>query len=54
VYTLDELPALVEQHGLPEDWNPDGASGPDRYIEAQIWDDGPLIRFLNEREISNQ
>jgi hypothetical protein len=36
VYTLAELPALVEQFGLPQEWN-NGGGGPDRYIEAQIW-----------------
>jgi hypothetical protein len=42
VYTLAELPDLVSRYGLPQDWNPDGKFGPDRYIEAQVWDDQPL------------
>ncbi len=46
VYTLAELPALVEQFGLPQSWNPDGQHGPDRYIEAQIWDDAGLAEWL--------
>jgi hypothetical protein len=46
VYTLDELPEVVELYGLPQDWNPDGARGPDRYIEAQVWSDEPLRRWL--------
>lgn len=46
VYTLDELPEVTRTYGLPQDWNPNGAFGPDRYIEAQIWDDGPLDGFL--------
>ena len=41
VYTLEELPALVEEHGLPQEVNPDGARGPERYVEAQIWQDLP-------------
>jgi hypothetical protein len=45
VYTLDELPGLIEQFGLPQEWNRDGKHGPDRYIEAQIWDDAPLRNF---------
>jgi hypothetical protein len=45
VYCLEELPGLVLQFGLPQDWNPDGKLGPDRYIEAQIWDDTPLKPF---------
>lgn len=47
VYTLAELPALVAAHGLPQHWNPDGSHGPDRYIEAQVWTDGPLARYLS-------
>lgn len=39
VYTLEELPALVQQYGLPQQWNPDGSLGPERYIEAQVWED---------------
>lgn len=43
VYILGALPALVAEHGLPQTRNPDGALGPDRYIEAQVWDDAPLL-----------
>ena len=46
VYTLAELPDLVAQHGLPQEWNPDGRRGPDRYIEAQVWADGPVAVYL--------
>ncbi|MCL5998769.1 MAG: hypothetical protein M1546_22335 [Chloroflexi bacterium] len=46
VYTLEELPALIHTHGLPQDWNHDGKSGPERYIEAQVWDDQPLQASL--------
>ncbi len=42
VYTLAELPTLVRAYGLPQEWNNGGRLGPDRYIEAQIWDDEPL------------
>ena len=45
VYTLDELPELIDRYGLPQEWNMDGTHGPDRYIEAQIWDDAPLQRY---------
>ena len=44
VYTLAELPALIAEFGLPQVVNPDGARGPRRYIEAQLWDDAPLCR----------
>lgn len=46
VYTLAELPELVRLYGLPQAWNPDGAQGPDRYIEAQIWGNIPPHLFL--------
>ncbi len=45
VYTLAELPGLIATYGLPQDWNADGARGPDRYVEAQIWADAPLAAY---------
>jgi hypothetical protein len=48
VYTLGELPGLIHQHGLPQVWNPDGKYGPERYIEAQVWDDEPLQAYLKD------
>jgi len=47
VYMLTELGGLIAQYGLPQVWNPEGELGPDRYIEAQVWDDMPLHRYLN-------
>jgi hypothetical protein len=38
VYTVAELAELIEQYGLPQEWNSDGSHGPERYIEAQVWD----------------
>lgn len=54
VYTLAELPALVLEYGLPQIWNPDGKHGPERYVEAQIWEDEPLHRYLQEQSIRQQ
>ncbi|MFN2152553.1 MAG: hypothetical protein ACK2T5_13200 [Anaerolineales bacterium] len=48
VYCLEELPELVHKFGMPQAWNPDGKIGLDRYIEAQIWDDTPLLTYLNQ------
>lgn len=48
VYTLAELPQLIYQYGLPQEWNHDGRRGPDRYIEAQLWDERPLQKFLSD------
>ena len=42
VYTLGDLPGVVRRYGLPQVVNPTGARGPDRYIEAQVWDDAAL------------
>ena len=46
VYTLSELPGLIETYGLPQVWNAEGKYGPERYIEAQAWDDEPLRPYL--------
>ena len=46
VYTLQELAGIVRLYGLPQTWNHDGRHGPDRYIEAQVWDDEPIRQFL--------
>jgi len=45
VYTLDELPGVISTYGLPQDWNADGKHGPERYIEAQVWEDHALRRL---------
>lgn len=50
VYTLAELPMLIEQYGLPKIWNADGSHGPERYIEAQVWDDEPLASHIKNRD----
>lgn len=42
VFTCDEVEELIQLYGLPQEWNVDGRLGPERYIEAQIWDDQPL------------
>jgi hypothetical protein len=46
VYTLEEINQVVSRFGLPQSWNPDGQKGPERYIEVQIWDDGPLMKYI--------
>lgn len=46
VYTLGELPELVRKFGLPQVWNQDGKFGPERYIEAQVWDKALIQRYL--------
>ncbi|WP_201008823.1 hypothetical protein [Paenibacillus glycanilyticus] len=46
VYSLDEINELVTELGFPQDWNPYGDRGPERYIEAQIWDNTPLTQWM--------
>ncbi|HLO16004.1 MAG TPA: hypothetical protein VK206_14320, partial [Anaerolineales bacterium] len=46
VYMLSELGEVIKRYGLPQEWNPDGKGGPERYIEAQVWDDGPLREYF--------
>jgi hypothetical protein len=46
VYILEDLAGWIEQYGFPQEWNPDGRHGPERYIEAQIWDDTPLLPYV--------
>jgi len=43
VYTLEELPYLIEKYGCPQEWNPFAEKGPENYIEAQVWTDHPII-----------
>jgi len=45
LYTYDEILKLIDKYGLPQDWNDDGAYGPERYIEAHIWSDETIDRY---------
>jgi hypothetical protein len=42
VYTLPEIVDVIERYGYPQDWNPKGAGGPERYIEVHVWQRGPI------------
>ncbi|MGO4106360.1 hypothetical protein [Paenibacillus sp. YAF4_2] len=46
VYTFNEIEALINEFGLPQEWNRLGNNGPERYIEVQVWDDKPLSTLL--------
>lgn len=50
VYTLSELGEIIQRYGLPQDWNPDGRGGPERYIEAQLWNDDPVRAYLRAKK----
>ncbi|WP_020616448.1 hypothetical protein [Paenibacillus daejeonensis] len=45
VYTREEIMNVVQLYGWPQVWNHDGSKGPERYIEAQLWDDS-FKRYL--------
>jgi hypothetical protein len=49
VYILMELSELIRQYGLPQVWNSEGKYGPERYIEAQVWDDEPVKEYLGKQ-----
>lgn len=60
-FPFDEALALMEQikkerpssqcasrhdkYGLPQDWNDDGAHGPERYIEVHVWSDETIKKY---------
>lgn len=46
IYTKEEIYKVIEQYGMPQDWNRQGDRGPERYIEVQIWDDKPLMKYI--------
>lgn len=46
VYIASELEELIKRYGLPQERNPDGSGGPERYIEAQVWDEAPVWKYL--------
>lgn len=46
IYTLKEIKEIIDEFGLPQEWNSIGHYGPERYIEVQIWNDKPLTRWL--------
>jgi hypothetical protein len=48
VYMYDEILKLIEKYGMPQDWNDDGRFGPERYIEAHVWSDSVIRKYLTE------
>lgn len=46
LYTYDEILGIIEKYGLPQNWNDDGKHGPERYIEAHIWSDETIKRYI--------
>lgn len=46
IYNKEEIIKIINEYGLPQDWNSDGQQGPERYIEVQIWDEEIIERYL--------
>ncbi len=46
LYTYPEIVEIIRRYGLPQDWNPDGRHGPERYVEAHLWSDEALLPWL--------
>ena len=47
VYTYEGILEVIGRYGFPQDWNDDGAHGPERYIEAHVWTREPIERYMN-------
>ena len=46
VYMYDEILEIIKKYGMPQDWNDDGKYGPERYIEAHIWSDKVIQKYI--------
>ena len=46
LYTYEEILKIIDKYGLPQVWNSDGKYGPERYVEAHIWTDDVIKRYL--------
>jgi len=51
LYTYEEILFIIEKYGLPQHWNHDGKYGPERYIEAHIWDDKVVNKYIANQKI---
>jgi hypothetical protein len=49
VFMLPKIRSVVAEFGMPEDqWKADGPRRFDRFIEVQVWDERPILRFLDD------
>ena len=51
VFTYDEILRVIDDLGLPQDWNSDGTHGYERYIEAHVWTDEPILKYIESNRI---
>lgn len=46
LFTYEQIVKIIEEYGLPQEWNPNGDMGPERYIEVQVWSDEAIKEYL--------
>lgn len=46
LYTYEEILAIIEEYGLPQEWNDDGKFGPERYVKVHIWSDDTIKNYI--------
>ena len=46
IYFYDDIIKIIDKYGLPQHWNPDRDLGYEYYIEACIWSDDPIAKYL--------
>ena len=46
LYTYSEILDIINKYGLPQNWNDEGKYGPERYIEAHIWSDETIGKYI--------
>ncbi len=51
LYTYDEITEVIKKYGLPQDWNGDGAHGPERYVEACVWSDETVGKYIKQYNV---
>jgi len=44
---------LIDTYGFPQEWNKAGKLDPERHIEAQVWANEPVAKYIGLKEITN-
>ena len=50
LYLYEEILEIIQKYGLPQEWNDDGTHGPERYIEAHVWSDKTIEKYIRAWE----
>ena len=54
LYLYEEILDIIQKYGLPQDWNNDGAHGPERYIEVHVWSNKVIEKYIRDWEEANR